>query len=268
MLIATATTTAMTTPAHPKPVAYPMRPPSSPSTTITTPISNQLLRRLRSISRKKVVGAADSVIGQASPPGGSGFEAEVDLWDGGVLLRDLEVVAPAEAEDPGQQRVGEGLNRGVVLPDRAVVMLPGETDLVLGGGQLLMELHDILVGLELRVVLHEGEELTQGSGQEILCLGRLRGAGRSLLLSSDGGIAGLDDASERRLLELHVALHGVDQVGDQVMPPLELNADLVPGLVDHVPQADEPVVHEDQEERDDRDDDQDDPERGHRRVTP
>src|SRR5437667_298091 len=245
-----------------------MTPPSSPSTTITTPTSNQLFRRLRSISRKNVVGAVDSVIGQASPADGSGLEAEVDLWDGGVLLRDLEVVAPAEAEDPGQQRVGEGLNRGVVLPDRAVVVLPGEADLVLGGGQLLLELHDVLVGLELRVILDESEELAQGSGQEVLRLGRLGGAGRSLLLRGDGGVTGLDDASERRLLELHVALHGVDQVGDQVVPPLELHADLVPGLVDHVPQADQAVVHKDQEERDDRDDDQDDPERGHRRVTP
>src|SRR5439155_27233312 len=215
-----------------------MRPPSSPSTTITTPTSNQLLRRLRSISRKKVVGAADSVIGQASPPAGSGLEAEVDLWDGGVLLRDLEVVAPVEAEDPGQQRVGEGLNRGVVLPDRAVVVLAGEADLVLGGGQLLLKLHDILIRLELGVVLDEREELAQGSGQEVFRLGRLRGTCRSLLLGSDGCVAGLDDAGERRLFELHVALHGVDQIGDQVMPPLKLNTDLVPRLVDHVPQAD------------------------------
>src|SRR6266550_4587018 len=245
-----------------------MTPPSSPSTTITTPTSTQLFRRLRSISRKNVVGATDSVIGQASPPEGSGLEAEVDLWDGGVLLRDLEVVARVEAEDSGQQRVEEGLNRGVVLPDRAVVVLPGEADLVLGGGQLLLELHDVFVRLELGVILDQSKELAQGSGQEVLCLRRLRGAGRSLLLGGDGGVASLDDAGERCLLELHVALHGVDQSGDQVMPPLELNTDLVPRFVDHVPQADEAVVHEDEEERDDRDDDQDDPERGHRRVTP
>src|SRR5205814_6693416 len=102
----------------------PMTPPSTPSTTITTPTSNQLLRRLRSTSRKNVVGANESVIGQAKAPGRSGLEAEVDLRDRGVLFADLEVVARVEAKDPCQQRVREGLDRGVVLPDRAVVVLP------------------------------------------------------------------------------------------------------------------------------------------------
>ncbi len=47
------------------------------------------------------------------------------------------------------------------------------------------------------------------------------------------------------------------------MPPLELHADLVPRLVDHVPQPDQAVVGEDQEDRDDRNDDQYDPDRVH-----
>src|SRR4029077_8263029 len=188
-----------------------MTPPSTPSTTITAPTSNQLSRRLRSISLKNVVGAIDSVIGQApsmdtgrNAEDGSGLEAEVDLRDGGVLLGDLEVVACVEAEDPCQQRVREGLDRRVVLPDGAVVVLPREADLVLCGRQLLLQLHDVLVRLELWVVLDQGEQLTQGASQDVLSLGRLTGCRGSRLLCAHRGVTGLDDLGQRVLLELHV----------------------------------------------------------------
>ena len=143
-------------------------------------------------------------------------------------------------------------------------MLPAEADLVLGRRQLLLELHDVLVGLEVGVVLDEGEQLAQGAGQEVLGLGGLSGVGRARLLGGDGGGPSLDDPRQGLLLEVHVALDGVDEVRDQVVPALELHADLVPRLVDQVPQPDQAVVREDQEDDDDRDgDQQDDQPQGH-----
>src|SRR5688572_33462104 len=124
-----------------------MAPPSSPRTTTPAAARWQLRRRLRSISRKKVVGArgAAEVIGLR--------RAQVHLGHDGVRLGDLEVVALAEPEHAGDEDGGEGLNRGIELAHRAVVVLPAEADLVLRRGQLLLELHDVLVRLEIRVVL-------------------------------------------------------------------------------------------------------------------
>jgi len=54
-----------------------------------------------------------------------------------------------------------------------------------------------------------------------------------------------------------VALDGLHEVGDEVVPPLELHVDLRPGGVDLVTEPDQPVVlhhnqdqHEDQDEAD------------------
>ena len=140
----------------------------------------------------------------------------------------------------------------------AVVVLAAEADLVLGRRQLLLELHDVLVRLQVGVVLDQREELAQGAGQEVLGLCGLAGVGGTGLLGVDGGAASLDDLRQGLLLEVHVALHRIDEVRDQVVASLELDADLVPRLVDHVPQPDQAVVGEDQEQDDDRDRDQQD----------
>ena len=156
---------------------------------------------------------------------------------------------------------GSGTSGCVVLNSRtvAVVVLSGEADLVLRRRQLLLQLEHVLVRLQVGIVLDQREQLTQRAGEDPLRLGRLSRRRRPGLLRAHGRVAGLDDLRQRLLLEVHVALDGVDEVRDQVVPPLQLHADLVPGFVDHVPQPDQAVVGEDQEERDDHDDDQDDP---------
>ncbi len=50
---------------------------------------------------------------------------------------------------------------GVVVEHDRVVVLAGEPDLVLGGGQLLLQLQDVLVGLQVGIVLDDGEQRTQ-----------------------------------------------------------------------------------------------------------
>src|SRR5688500_19263138 len=99
-----------------------MAPPSSPSTTTTAPTRTQLRRRLRSISRKKVVGTrgAAEVIGLR--------RSQVHLGHHGVRLGDLEVVALAEPEHAGDEDGGEGLDRGVELAHRAGVSMAGEAE--------------------------------------------------------------------------------------------------------------------------------------------
>jgi hypothetical protein len=56
-----------------------------------------------------------------------------------------------------------------------------------------------------------------------------------------------------------VALHGLDQVRDEVVAPLQLHVDLRPRALDLVPQLDQAVVHDDTDDPDqDHQDNQDD----------
>ena len=67
-------------------------------------------------------------------------------------------------------------------------------------------------------------------------------------------VAGLDDGLEGLPLVGGVALHRLDQVGDEVVAALELHVDLGPGVLDPVPQLDQAVVHDDDDEHDQDDD--------------
>ena len=128
-------------------------------------------------------------------------------------------------------------------------MLARERDLVLGRGQLLLQLEHVLVGLELGVVLDDREQRAQRAGQRVLGGGLL---GRALGTGGHGGGAGVGDVGQDLLLEAHVALDRVHEVRDQVVTALELDLDLGERLVDAQALLDQAVVDPD------RDDDQDD----------
>jgi hypothetical protein len=91
----------------------------------------------------------------------------------------------------------------VVVGGGVVERLPGEADLVLGRGQLLLQGEHVLVGLEVRVRLGQGKEPAQGAAQ--LGLGlvklphghRVAGVGGDFLLGRHRAVAGVDDGVER-----------------------------------------------------------------------
>ena len=137
-------------------------------------------------------------------------------------------------------------------------MLAREADLVLGRRQLLLEGEDVLVGLELGIVLDDGEQGAQGSGQHVLGLGLF---GRSLGARRNGVGPRFGDLGQDILLEVHVALDRVDEVRDEIVPALQLDLDLGEGLIDPEPLLDQPVVEGDQEQDDRHDDDDEDDQR-------
>jgi hypothetical protein len=69
-------------------------------------------------------------------------------------------------------------------------------------------------------------------------------------------IARRDHRLERLTLELHGALHRVHQVRDQVVAPLELDIDLLPGVGDLVLEVDQAVVRADHPEHEQSEDDE------------
>jgi len=96
--------------------------------------------------------------------------------------------------------------------------------------------------------LGEGEEAPQAAAErgfgareplDRLAVGRVGGG------AAGGGarlVARLDDRLQRLAFELHVPLDALDEVGDQVVTPLELDVDLREGVLEPVAQPDQAVV--------------------------
>src|SRR5438874_10173174 len=79
--------------------------------------------------------------------------AEVDLGHGAVGVVGLEETEGLEAERSCDQRRGEGLQLDVVVTHVAVVEAPGELQLVLGRGQVLLQVGERGDRFEVGVVL-------------------------------------------------------------------------------------------------------------------
>src|SRR5664280_1973485 len=132
--------------------------------------------------------------------------SELDLRRlAGGLVTDLEELTRLEAKRPGDDVRRNGLNRVVVVQHRVVVDLARGLDLVLGLGQLGLELLEVLGRAELRVGLGDGEELAERLAEDVL--GRpLRGGPLGVLSRGSS----LSDLVEGAALVGRVALHGLD----------------------------------------------------------
>jgi hypothetical protein len=165
---------------------------------------------------------------------------------GGVF--DLEEFGGEEAEHAGKNHVGENLAGGVVGHDGVVVSLTGEADFVLGRGELLGELHHILVGFEIGVLLGDDHEAGEGAaeagfgGKEAFHRVAIGGIGGDGGGGGGGDVAGFDHGLERGALVLHVALGGLNEIRDEVVAALELDVDLGEGVFEAVAKGDQAVV--------------------------
>jgi hypothetical protein len=66
-------------------------------------------------------------------------------------------------------------------------------------------------------------------------------------LCCHGGIAGLDHCVERAALMRGLTLHGFDQIGDQIVPLLQLHVDVGEGLIDALSERNQSVLDKDGE---------------------
>src|SRR5437867_6728831 len=169
---------------------------------------------------------------------------------------ELEVLLRIEAEHPREDVGREGLEGGVVVADVPVVEAACERDLVLGRGQVLGKVLELLDGLQLRVVLGDGEDRAKGAGEHVLRLRALLWRRRRARRHGRG--PGFGHFLKDGRLVRGVTLHGLDEVRDEVVAPLQLDVDVRPGLLHTLTQRDEAVVGRDEEEDDRPEDDKDD----------
>src|SRR5579872_1135377 len=126
--------------------------PIATNSKMNTPTSITVPRRFaRSSARKSdAAGIADS---------GARRQTQVDLRYRLILGRALEIFGALEAEIRRDDVARELFGLGVERQHRVVVSLSREGDLVFGRSEFLLKLHHALVGLELRIVLHDRENL-------------------------------------------------------------------------------------------------------------
>src|SRR5215212_6460792 len=206
--------------------AHPMMYPKTVINARKAAMSSRLLRLLRAMRSLKVPRSLCSIISVVGDRHGLPLGA----------LR-LEVLPLREAHSAGEDHGREALYFGVVGLDGVVVVLPGEGDLVLRRGELLLEVDEDRVRPELRVIPGHGEQVPDGSTESRLRLGLLA---RRLGLHGLG--AGLRDLGEHVLLLAEVLLDAFEEVGDQIVPTLELHVYLPVRLLDLVAPPHEPVV--------------------------
>ena len=142
-----------------------------------------------------------------------------------------------EVEHAGEDHARELLDLRVVAQHAVVVELPRVGDAVLGRGELLLQVQEVLVGLEVGVGLGHREQAASARRSGRSRPGPARPAPCALIARCGPG-----DRFERAPLVRGVALDRLDQVGDEVVAALELHVDLRPGVVDLVPEPDQAVV--------------------------
>src|SRR3954447_19455422 len=77
-----------------------------------------------------------------------------DLWDLACgLVAEFEEFRLGEPEAVGDEAVRERLDRGVQIADCAIVIAPRHLQLVFDGGELVLEIAEIGVGLEFGIGL-------------------------------------------------------------------------------------------------------------------
>src|SRR5919112_573442 len=149
----------------------------------------------------------------------------------------LEVFLLGESHGAGEDDSGEALDLRVVGLDRVVVVLPGERNLVLRRRELLLKVDQNRVRPELGIILGYSEQVPDSPRKPGLGLGLLPWG-----LGLHGLGAGLRYLREHVLLLAEVLLYDFEEIGDQVVPPLELHVYLPVRLLDLVTSPHEPVV--------------------------
>ena len=121
-------------------------------------------------------------------------------------------------------------------------------DLVLQIGELARQLLEIGIGLEVRIGLRQCDQLAERARELILGRGDLSGA-----LRGHGGVAGSHHVVEGAAFVRGIALHGLDQVRNEIVPLLQLYVDIGEGLTDPLTEGDKAIVcaHRKQHENDD-----------------
>ena len=140
----------------------------------------------------------------------------------------------------------------------AIVIASRHLELIFDLGQLLLQLEKIFVGLEVRIVLSQGDQPAERTLQRAFGHGLARH-----VVGRDARCPRTHDILEQGALVRGIGLHGVDQVRDKVGASAQLHVDTAPGFLHQVSLADQTIVEDDDIDADCEDCGDDDPIHAH-----
>src|SRR5690348_11016768 len=97
----------------------------------------------------------------------TGSELHFDVLLRGVIVRQVEELALLEAQGLGDHVAGEDLHLDVQVAGVGVVEAAGGLDLILGVAQLVLEVQEVLVGLQVRIRFGNREERLQRARKHV-----------------------------------------------------------------------------------------------------
>src|SRR3990167_4381303 len=165
-----------------------------------------------------------------------GLEVDVGLF----RVAELQQHRLLEGEQPGDQHIGELLDTHVVEIDRLVVQLATVGNAVFQTNDALLQVLKALIGLQLRIVLRQCEQLAEAGAQTAFGLAQRAHIG--LFPGTGHRLPGGDHPLQGGAFMLHILLAVLDQLGQLLMALLEQYIDIRPGLADSVLQAHQGVV--------------------------
>lgn len=98
------------------------------------------------------------------------YQLKLNLW---CFLRSslcLELIHLGKAEDTGKDVLGERTNLHIIGLDSLVVLIACLVDAVLCSLQLYLQVTEVLVSFQVRIVLLNGNQATESTAQFTLCL--------------------------------------------------------------------------------------------------
>src|SRR5690606_1987758 len=130
----------------------------------------------------------------------------------------------------------------VQLTRRAVVVAAGHLDFAFERFQRALQLPEILVRLEIRIGLRHGKEPAERPTEQAF---HLATAGNVVARQALCARAERGHLLEHRAFVLHISLHRLDQVGDEVRAAFQLHVDPRPGFAHDLPRPYEAVIDDD-----------------------
>src|ERR1700679_2246255 len=86
---------------------------------------------------------------------------------GGVCFK-IRVLVSLEAEHSSPDAIGKGTNVGVVIAQYGVIACARDLDAVFRSGNFILQAHELLVRLELRIVFRKRKKATKSSVQRVV----------------------------------------------------------------------------------------------------
>ena len=175
-----------------------------------------------------------------------GWVLELYLWSFLCASISLEVAFDAETEYISKEVGRETANGNIVSLCCFIEQTTGLGDTVLGAFELCLQFAELLIGLQVGIVLGDGEQASQSLADFALCslvFSQLLG-GEILGIYGDLGslAASSDDGLQSPAFVSSITLDGIDEVGDEVCATLVLSFDVSPCTGDVLVLADEAVV--------------------------